>query len=129
VTFPLFRALIDAFLGKVPRATSSASMTPVQRLNRSRWRRLETLFDELGCQADLRGGARQSRPELDCDDPDPDFWQRACDAWQEKGGTIGLHGFQHVLRAYHGPQYLPFYRRSEFAGFPLDIKAGEIQPA
>jgi hypothetical protein len=47
----------------------------------------------------------------------------------EKGETIGLHGFKHVLRAYHGPQYLPFYRRSELVGFPLYVQPGAIRAA
>jgi len=57
--------------------------------------------------------------------PRADFWDRVR-AWQARGWTIGLHGYQHI---YHTSSSgaLGIHSGSEFAGLPFDEQAEKIE--
>jgi peptidoglycan/xylan/chitin deacetylase (PgdA/CDA1 family) len=60
-----------------------------------------------------------------CAAPHADFWERVR-AWQARGWTIGLHGYQHI---YHTASSgaLGIHSGSEFAGLPLAEQAEKIE--
>jgi peptidoglycan/xylan/chitin deacetylase (PgdA/CDA1 family) len=57
-------------------------------------------------------------PKLVFGDPAPDFWERVR-AWQARGWTICLHGYQHTY-VNREPGLLRIGRKSEFAGLSYD---------
>ena len=93
---------------------------------RTRWQRLETLFDELGIRPIVAVVPDNRDPYLDQAAPDDAFWTRT-QGWQAKGWTIALHGYQHVLRPVRAREYLPLYGRSEFAGLSLGEQTEKIR--
>jgi hypothetical protein len=56
-------------------------------------------------------------PVLKVDPPVEDFWERVR-AWQAKGWTIALHGYQHKYVTCH-PGIVTPRKKSEFAGVPV----------
>lgn len=54
--------------------------------------------------------------KLRVDPPAPDFWNRVR-TWQERGWTIGMHGYQHRYST-NRAGIIGLNRRSEFAGRP-----------
>jgi hypothetical protein len=57
---------------------------------------------------------------------DPGFWARVR-SWEAKGWAVGMHGHTHVMHSVTQPPVLPYYRRSEFAGLPLEAQAAKIR--
>lgn len=55
-------------------------------------------------------------PALKVDPPVEDFWERVR-AWQRRGWTIALHGYQHRYVTCH-PGVVTVRKKSEFAGVP-----------
>src|SRR5882724_3622956 len=55
-------------------------------------------------------------PVLQVEPPVADFWEQVR-AWQERGWTIALHGFQHKYVAEHRGIVTP-RKKTEFAGLP-----------
>src|SRR3954464_6655558 len=55
-------------------------------------------------------------PELDIENPDPNFWRRMRDL-ESAGATIALHGYRHVCQN-RGPSFLRMHSDTEFAGVP-----------
>jgi len=66
-------------------------------------------------------------PDLQVDSPAEDFWDRAR-AWQERGWTIALHGFQHryVTR---NAGLVAVRKKSEFAGLLPDVQREKLVQA
>ena len=97
-------------------------------MDNRRWSRIERLFDELAIRPIVAIVPDNRDPELNHGEPLDDFWARAR-GWQEKGWTIALHGYQHIMHpvALTTPQYLPFHDRSEFVGLSLAEQAGKIR--
>jgi predicted deacetylase len=94
-------------------------------MSRTRWRRFLPLIREFGIQPILAIIPDNQDPELQLDDPDPDFWQQMR-AMEAAGATIGLHGYRHVC-ASEGKSLLPFHRFSEFAGKPEERQRAWIR--
>ena len=91
-----------------------------------RWARIERLFDELAIRPIVAIVPDNRDPELVHGEPLDDFWARAR-GWQEKGWTIALHGYQHIMHPVTTSQYLSFHDRSEFVGLSFDEQATKIR--
>jgi hypothetical protein len=66
-------------------------------------------------------------PNLMCDPPAPDFWDRVRQ-WQKAGYTIALHGYQHVyVNSNKGLMRLTPH--SEFAGLPYEEQEAKLRQA
>jgi predicted deacetylase len=91
-----------------------------------RWARLEELLDKHGIRPMVAIVPDNRDDDLKVSPEDKDFWHKAV-SWQDKGWTLGLHGFQHLLRPVSTPQYLDFHRQSEFVGLPFQVQADKIE--
>jgi peptidoglycan/xylan/chitin deacetylase (PgdA/CDA1 family) len=81
------------------------------------WDRIEPLLLEAGVRPILAVVPDNRDPHLIAGPERPDFWSRVR-AWQARGWTIGLHGYQHVY-VNREPGILGLNARSEFAGLPF----------
>lgn len=91
------------------------------------WSRLELIFDRLNIHPVVAVVPDNHDPVLQVDAPDPEFWDRVR-AWQAKGWTIAMHGYQH--RYHHIDRrklILPYYDHSEFAGLSLKEQSEKIR--
>jgi predicted deacetylase len=80
------------------------------------WNRVEALLDQYSIQPLVAVVPDNRDPLLQCAAPDPAFWQRVR-AWQQRGWTIALHGYQHLYVTRHSG-LVGRNRYSEFAGLP-----------
>lgn len=78
------------------------------------WQAVEDLFVARGVKPILAVIPDNRDPRLMTGPPNPDFWHRVR-AWQARGWTIGLHGYQHIY-VNSEPGLLNLSRKSEFAG-------------
>jgi hypothetical protein len=94
-------------------------------MDADRWGTLEKLFDRYGVKPvvaiipECRDPGVRPAPE------DPKFWVKAR-AWQAKGWTIALHGFDHVYVGTAGG-LVPLNRQTEFAGQPEAVQRQKIR--
>jgi predicted deacetylase len=93
-------------------------------MNWSVWNRVEQILKDNRVSPILAIIPDNRDPYLECDPPNPNFWERAR-AWQERGWTIGLHGYQHQFVS-DSPGILGMYPRSEFAGLPLEAQKQKV---
>lgn len=93
-------------------------------MDRSRWERVEKILDRYGIRP-LVGIIPHNEDKVTIiDSEDVDFWDKA-NAWQNKGWTIALHGYNHCCITKAGGVN-PIHRRSEFAGVPYKIQEAKI---
>jgi predicted deacetylase len=91
------------------------------------WNRYEEILMENNILPMLAVIPDNKDSRLFCDPPDRNFWDRVR-AWQKRGWTIGLHGYQHVytLKS-RGMVGLQDY--SEFAGLPYERQYQKLEAA
>lgn len=89
------------------------------------WNALETILAKYEIKPILAVVPDNQDPKLIIDPPAPDFWERVR-AWQAKGWTIGLHGYQH-LYVNKEPGLLHLNQQSEFAGLCYEEQLAKIQ--
>lgn len=96
-------------------------------MDREKWDKIESLLDKYDVKP-MVGIVPNCRDEnLMVESPDPGFWEKAR-IWQEKGWAIALHGYDHCYISDKGLNGLnPFWKRSEFAGVPLEIQKQKIR--
>lgn len=85
-------------------------------MDKARWSALEAVFDRFNVHPLVGVVPHCEDPGIQVDVEDPLFWERAR-AWQAKGWTIGLHGWDHVFVG-HDPGLVPLNNYTEFAGRP-----------
>ena len=91
------------------------------------WDGVEAVLTEAGVSPLLAVVPDNQDPSLVRDDGDPRFWDRVR-AWQARGWSIGLHGFQHrYVSADRG--LVGRHARSEFAGLPAVEQARKLDAA
>ena len=95
-------------------------------MHRRRWQQIEQVLDSHGVRPIVAVTPDNRDPKLSVDPPDPAFWERVR-SWSVKGWTVGMHGYTHLMHATQRPPLLPFYRRSEFAGLPLEEQVAKIR--
>lgn len=64
-------------------------------------------------------------PYLRVDTPDPRFWDRVL-RWQDRGWTIGAHGYQHRYLT-RDSGVIGLNHRSEFAGLPAVVQEEKLR--
>ena len=91
------------------------------------WNEVEKILTKTGVNPILAIVPDNRDEDLIFDPPDENFWARVR-AWQERGWTIGLHGYQHRYVTQNAGM---FGRNSvsEFAGLPLDVQEAKLRSA
>ena len=95
-------------------------------MNFERWDYLENLFDNFNIKPLVAVVPDNLDKSLVCNEENPLFWNKVI-SWQNKGWTIGLHGYQHDMHPTNAKQILPIYKRSEFSGLPYQEQAKKIK--
>jgi hypothetical protein len=88
---------------------------------REPFRRFMALVEQYRIQPILAVVPDNHDPELNIDNPDPDFWRSMRDL-ESAGATIALHGYRHVCRS-RGSSFLRMHSQTEFAGVPEGTQA------
>ncbi len=96
-------------------------------MNWRNWTALEQIFEELDILPLVAVVPDNQDPKLKTEQRVPDFWDRVR-AWQKKGWSIGLHGFQHLYET-RSSGIMRLNRRSEFAGLALERQREKISAA
>ena len=94
-------------------------------MDREKWRIMEDILDKYGIKPMVGIIPDCHDVEMKRDSFDIYFWQKAI-TWQEKGWAIALHGYDHCyVTKIEGIN--PMWRRSEFAGLPLQEQRKKIR--
>jgi len=94
-------------------------------MNWSNWDEMEQILVETGIRPILAVVPDNRDPKLMQDPPEPAFWDRVR-AWQARGWTIALHGYQHTYINAE-PGLLGLNRQSEFAGLGYEEQLGKLR--
>lgn len=96
-------------------------------MDRAKWQRMEDILDNYAVKPLVGIIPSNADPETMIESEDAGFWEKA-HLWEQKGWSIALHGFDHVCISDGGMKGLnPFWRRSEFAGLPLEQQREKIR--
>lgn len=96
-------------------------------MDSKKWQRMEDILDKYGVKPLVGIIPANADPQTMIEPETPMFWEKAY-RWEEKGWSIALHGYDHVCISDDGMKGLnPFWRRSEFAGLPLDEQSTKIK--
>ena len=91
------------------------------------WNDVEKILVRTGVKPILAVVPDNRDEDLIFDPPDANFWKRVR-AWQERGWTIGLHGYQHRYVT-STPGMFGRMPRSEFAGLPQEVQEAKLRQA
>lgn len=91
------------------------------------WEQVEQILDDAGVKPLLAVVPDNRDPELNVATEDPAFWNKVRD-WQNRGWSIGLHGFQHTYVS-KSAGILGRNRYSEFAGLPEPVQFAKLSGA
>jgi hypothetical protein len=94
-------------------------------IGRTQWERIHTLIAEFGIRPILAVIPDNQDPQFMYSEADPKFWSQMR-SLQAAGGTIALHGYQHLCVS-RGRSLLPLHRRTEFSGAPAEVQLQWIQ--
>ena len=94
-------------------------------MNWSLWADIEAVLVQRRFKPILAVVPDNRDPGLQVDPPASDFWDRVR-AWQDRGWTIALHGFQHRYVSRHAG-LVAVRKKSEFAGLPEDVQREKLQ--
>lgn len=96
-------------------------------MDHAKWQRMEDILDKYEVKPMVGVIPHNEDDEQKIDDLDPSFWQKV-KSWEEKGWAIALHGYNHCYASDGGLKGLnPLWRRSEFAGLPLEKQRKKIK--
>ena len=95
-------------------------------MDRHKWQLMEKTLDELGVKPIVAVVPDNQDPTLMLEPADGGFWDKVR-IWQEKGWTIAMHGYTHLMHPTESVLLLPYYNRSEFAGLPYEEQAAKIK--
>mgnify|MGYP000589325267 CR=1 FL=1 len=100
-----------------------------QTQNNEKWNAIEDVLDKLRIKPIVGVIPCNEDPSLQRGVKDDNFWMRVKD-WENKGWTIGLHGYRHIYHAVKKDNLiLPFHARSEFAGLDLETQSEMLKKA
>ena len=95
-------------------------------MDHSQWKRMEKILDKFSIKPMVGVIPHNEDPAQLIDPADGDFWTKVKE-WEKKGWTIALHGYNHCYDCNGGMKGLnPMWKRSEFAGLPLEEQKGKI---
>ena len=96
-------------------------------MDRAKWGRIEEILDHHGIKPMVGVIPHNEDPKQEINPVDVNFWKKV-HQWDEKGWTIALHGYNHCYSSEGGLRGLnPMWRRSEFAGLPLEEQRVKIR--
>lgn len=96
-------------------------------MDRSKWQRMEDILDKYGVKPLVGIIPANADPKTMVEPEYPGFWTKA-HSWEKKGWSIAIHGYDHVCISDGGMKGLnPFWKRSEFAGIPLERQKEKIR--
>lgn len=96
-------------------------------MNRQKWDRMEALLDKYSIKPMVGVIPHNEDEEQKINKEDASFWDKVI-SWEKRGWTIALHGYNHCYTCDGGLKGLnPMWRRSEFAGLPLDAQRQKIK--
>lgn len=96
-------------------------------MDAKKWQLMEDILDKYGVRPLVGIIPANADPKTMIDPEDPLFWDKA-HRWKDKGWEIALHGYDHVCVSEGGMKGLnPMWKRSEFAGLPLEIQREKIK--
>jgi predicted deacetylase len=96
-------------------------------MNWETWDRIEEAIDRLGLRPILAVVPDNRDPGLEVGPADERFWERVR-GWQERGWTIGMHGYQHrYVTRERG--VIGINARSEFAGLTREEQHEKLRSA
>lgn len=90
-----------------------------------KWSHIEHILDKYSIKPLVGIIPANAKEDLFISPVDPFFWDKIHN-WISKGWSIALHGYDHVYISEEGG-INPFWRRSEFAGVPLNIQKEKIR--
>ena len=97
--------------------------------DQAKWNRIEKLFDKLNIKPIVAVIPDNCDNSLKKNSFNDNYW-KLVESWENKGWTIALHGYQHLLnKTNKGNLIFPFYERSEFGGLDLNIQRQKIKKA
>lgn len=94
-------------------------------MNQDKWQRMEKILSDYSICPMVGVIPNNADDSLSVNNADPAFWCKV-ERWKIKGWTIALHGFDHCYVSTEGGLN-PMWRRSEFAGVPLDVQKEKIR--
>lgn len=94
-------------------------------MDREKWQRMEDILDRYGVKPLVGIIPANADPKTMIDPEDFNFWEKA-KAWEQKGWSIALHGFDHVCVTESGGLN-PVHKRSEFAGLSYGEQCQKIR--
>ena len=97
-------------------------------MDMAKWSRLEKMFDALNIKPIVAVVPDNKDLKLNVGDFDGLFWDKVR-RWQNKGWTVAMHGYQHLMHFTDSKLILPYYKRSEFAGLIYEEQAKKIKEA
>src|SRR5437016_5571738 len=89
------------------------------------WAEIETVLVQRRFKPLLAVVPDNRDPGLQVDPPAGDFWDRVR-AWQDRGWTIALHGFQHRYVTRNAGM-VAVRKKSEFAGLQADVQREKLR--
>ena len=89
------------------------------------WAEIETVLVQRQFKPILAVVPDNRDPELQVDTPADDFWEQVR-AWQDRGWTIALHGYQHRYVSRNAGMAAR-RRKSEFAGLPAEVQREKLR--
>jgi predicted deacetylase len=89
------------------------------------WAEIETVLVQRQFKPLLAVVPDNRDPGLQVDPPAGDFWDRVR-AWQDRGWTIALHGFQHRYVTRNAGM-VALRKKSEFAGLRADVQREKLR--
>lgn len=96
-------------------------------MDRAKWHRMEDVLDKYGVKPLVGIIPANADPQTMIEGEDIDFWNRV-HRWMDKGWSMALHGYDHVCVSEEGMNGInPMWRRSEFAGLPLEQQKKKIR--
>jgi predicted deacetylase len=96
-------------------------------MNWRMWDRVEDVLQDLKVHPILAVVPDNRDERLAIDPPKEEFWERVR-TWQSRNWTIGVHGYQHRLRAANRG-LVGWSDRSEFAGLSLEEQESKLRLA
>jgi peptidoglycan/xylan/chitin deacetylase (PgdA/CDA1 family) len=94
-------------------------------MNWTVWSKIEASLTERKLRPILAVVPDNQDPVLQVEPAVPDFWERVR-AWQTRGWTIALHGYQHRYVGRH-PGIVTVTKKTEFAGLPAAEQESKLQ--
>ena len=94
-------------------------------MNAAQWRRMECLLDKYSVRPMVGIIPSNADTKQMIEKEDGLFWEKAL-AWQNKGWTIALHGFDHCYISSNAG-INPLWNRSEFAGVSLEEQKQKVR--